>query len=81
MIWVHMIFISCLIYLGSSEIVYGFPPFLIFFSTYQEKSQALAIGTKIEELIQNIQGASIEQSRWIKDEGAYRIWCYFLTSW
>jgi len=48
-----------------------------FFSTYQEKSQALAIGTKIEELIQNIQGASIEQSRWIKDEGAYRIWCYF----
>jgi predicted nucleotidyltransferase component of viral defense system len=49
----------------------------LFFPTYQDKSQALAMGTKIEELIQNIQGASIEQSRWIKDESAYRIWCHF----
>jgi predicted nucleotidyltransferase component of viral defense system len=48
-----------------------------FFPAYQEKSQALVIGAKIEELIQNIKGASIEQSRWIKDEGAYRIWCHF----
>ena len=48
-----------------------------FFPAYVEKSRALATGEKIVELIGKIPGTSIEQSRWIKDEGAYRLWCLF----
>jgi predicted nucleotidyltransferase component of viral defense system len=48
-----------------------------FFPTHVEKSLATATGEKMVELIAKIPGASIEQSRRIKDEGAYRLWCRF----
>ena len=48
-----------------------------FFPAFVEKSLALATGKKMVELIGKIPGASIEQSRWIKDEGSYRLWCRF----
>ena len=35
------------------------------------------MGEKIQRLIQTIPGASIEQTRWVKGEGAYRLWCRF----
>ncbi len=48
-----------------------------FFPTLQDKSKTLAMGEKMQRLIQTIPGASVEQTRWIKEEGAYRLWCCF----
>jgi len=48
-----------------------------FFPTHRDKSQTLAMGEKMQSLIEKISGAVIEQARWIKEEGSYRLWCRF----
>lgn len=48
-----------------------------FFPSFVQKIQTLATDEKMLELIGKIPEVSIEQSRWIKDEGSYRLCCRF----
>ena len=48
-----------------------------FFPKLQEKSRVIETGEQIVRLINTISGASVEQTRWIKEEGAFRLWCHF----
>lgn len=48
-----------------------------FFPTLQKGSKVIKTGEKIETIIKTIPGASLEQSRWIREEETYRFWCSF----
>jgi predicted nucleotidyltransferase component of viral defense system len=48
-----------------------------FFPKAQEKNTVIQMGEKMAELIDALPYASIEQTRRIKEEDAYRLWCRF----
>ncbi len=48
-----------------------------FFPTLQKKNQVFMIGKKIEDLISKVPGILIENSYWVREERAYRLWCRF----
>lgn len=48
-----------------------------FFPDPKEKTRVFEIGERIAQLIQAIPGANVEETRRIKEEGAFRLWCRF----
>ncbi len=48
-----------------------------FFPKLQDKNRVFEVGERMAELIRTIPGAIVEETRRIKEENAFRLWCSF----